>query len=104
MTRGRHVIAAIALLTIGFVAGFVLRPAITPLPATVTTVSSSSVGPGADAARGTQYFEANIEEARRVAAACRDGTIRGDECSNAETAVDTFESRERFKRFRTDQR
>lgn len=102
MTRGRILIAAITLLTVGFAGGFALRPVIEPLPATKITATRSSVAPGEDTARGTQYFEANIEEARRVVAACRDGTIRGDECSNAETAIIAVDSRERFRRFRTE--
>lgn len=50
--------------------------------------------------RSTQYFEAHIDEARKVVADCRDGSIRGDECTNADVAVQTVEGRERFKRFR----
>lgn len=51
-------------------------------------------------ARSTQYFEAHIDEARQVIAACREGTVRGDECAHAETAIVTVESKERFRRFR----
>jgi hypothetical protein len=54
------------------------------------------------APRSTQCFEANIVEARQVAAECRDGSIRGEECANAETAIITVESKERFKRFRAE--
>lgn len=50
--------------------------------------------------RSTQYFEANIEEARKVAAACADGAQRGAECPNADVAIHTVEARERFERFR----
>lgn len=31
-----------------------------------------------------------------------EGTVRGAECANAETAVVTIESKEGFRRFRTD--
>lgn len=50
--------------------------------------------------RSTQYFEAHIDEARKVVGDCRDGSMRGDECTNADIAVQTVEGRERFKRFR----
>lgn len=50
--------------------------------------------------RSTQYFEANMEEARKVAAACADGAQRGAECANADFAIQTVEARERFERFR----
>jgi hypothetical protein len=60
---------------------------------------SSSIATPAEA-RSTQYFEENVDEARQVARACRDGTIRGDECTNAETAIITVDSKERFTRFR----
>lgn len=49
--------------------------------------------------RSTQYFEANLDEARKVVADCRAGSTRGDECTNADVAVQTVEGRERFKRF-----
>ncbi|MGQ2934732.1 EexN family lipoprotein [Sphingopyxis sp. H050] len=49
--------------------------------------------------RSTQYFETNLDEARKVVAGCRDGSMRGDECTNADVAVQTVEGRERFKRF-----
>lgn len=49
--------------------------------------------------RSTQFFEANIDEARTVVAGCRDGSVRGDECTNAEHAVIKIESRDRRKRF-----
>lgn len=97
-------LAIIVAATIGFVAGLVLRPIILPPSQTNSAVGapSSAAGTPSDAPRGTQYFEANIGEARQVVAACRDGAARGDECTNAETAIITVESKERFKRFRTE--
>lgn len=87
-------------LSIGFAGGIVLRPVIMP-PANTTIAGGSAVASAAAAqARGAQYFEANIDEARQVVAACREGTARGDECASAETAVITVESKERFRRFR----
>ncbi|HEV7312813.1 MULTISPECIES: EexN family lipoprotein [unclassified Sphingopyxis] len=50
--------------------------------------------------RSVQYFEANPDAAREVAANCRDGSIRGDECRNADIALEVIEGRERFARFR----
>jgi hypothetical protein len=47
-----------------------------------------------------QYFEANIEEAQKVAADCTDGSQTGAECANADVAIQTVEGRERFERFR----
>ena len=50
--------------------------------------------------RSVQYFEANPDDARKVAAKCQDGSIGGDECDNANIALEVIESRERFARFR----
>jgi hypothetical protein len=103
MTKGSLVIVITCIFLVILGALFVLRPGINgPSNETVTDspVASTTV---MAAPRGAQFFEANIGEARRVAAACRDGAIRGDECANAETAIITVESRERFKRFRTEQ-
>ncbi|NYF30660.1 putative lipoprotein YmbA [Sphingopyxis sp. JAI108] len=50
--------------------------------------------------RSKQYFEANIEDARMVAAACANGSQTGAECANADVAIQTVEGRERFERFR----
>lgn len=61
-------------------------------------LSLSACGQGEP--RSTQYFEAHIDEARQVVADCRDGSMRGDECANADIAVQTVDGRERFKRFR----
>lgn len=95
MFQGRTLIIAVVALIIGFGGGFVLRPVIAPSVAVAPIAP-----PAASAARGTQYFEAHVDEGRQIVAACREGTVRGDECSNAETAVVTIESKERFRRFR----
>src|SRR3546814_13564559 len=34
--------------------------------------------------RSSDYFAEHLEEARQVVAGCRDGTVRGDECANAD--------------------
>ncbi|HET6523533.1 EexN family lipoprotein [Sphingopyxis sp.] len=49
--------------------------------------------------RSTQFFEANVQEARAVIAACKEGSASGEECANADIAVQTVEGRERLKRF-----
>lgn len=58
---------------------------------------------GQGAPRSVQFFETNIDEARKIVASCKDGTERGAECANADIAVQTVEGRERFKRFRGEQ-
>lgn len=58
----------------------------------------AACGPGEP--RSTQYFGKNIAEARKVAAACTDGSQTGTECANADVAIQTVEGRERFERFR----
>lgn len=100
MTQTKLRILMLVLLLVGFGAGFVLRPILVPPPQTVAVAGPSPTEAATNEARGTQYFEAHIDEARQVVAACREGTMRGDECANAETAVVTVESRERFRRFR----
>lgn len=50
--------------------------------------------------RSVQYFEAHLDEAREAVAQCRSGSTKGDECSNADVAVQVAEGRERFERFR----
>ena len=99
MSQGKAIIVLIVTLAIGFAGGFTLRPVIAPSPITVISSVPSSVGPAPTEARGTQYFAANLDEARRVVAGCRDGSMRGDECANAEQAVTEAEGHNRFKKF-----
>lgn len=49
--------------------------------------------------RSQQYFEAHIDEARQIVEGCRDGSVRGGECDNADRAVQRAEAKERSKRF-----
>lgn len=42
---------------------------------------------GASEPRSPYYFEEHLDEARRVVEECRDGSVRGDECDNADAAV-----------------
>jgi len=99
MTQGKTLIIVLVTLVIGFGAGFVLRPVIMPPGQTTIAVSPSPAAPAPAAPRGFQYFAANIDEARQIVAGCRDGSVRGDECANAEQAVVEAEGRDRFKRF-----
>lgn len=55
--------------------------------------------PSPAAPRGTQYFAANLDEARRIVAGCREGSVRGGECAAAEEAIIKVEAQERRKRF-----
>jgi hypothetical protein len=100
MTNGKLFVAAIILLLVGFAGGFVLRPVIAPTPQAPMAIANQASGPIPREARGTQYFMANIDEARRVVAGCRAGSVRGGECATAEEAIITIESAERRKRFR----
>lgn len=90
------IIAAVALL-IGLGTGFLLRPVIVSAPQMAAITSPAPVTPAAP--RGTQYFAVHLDEARQITALCAKGSVRGDECSNAEQAVIEAEGRDRFKRF-----
>lgn len=48
--------------------------------------------------RSFQYFEAHLDEAQEVVAGCRDGSVGGHECYNAEVAVSKAKARERTER------
>ena len=99
MTQGRTLIIVLVTLSIGFGAGFVLRPVIVPVSQTAAAAGPPSAAPAPAAPRGMQYFAAHLDEARQLVAGCRDGSVRGDECVNAEQAVVEAEGRERFKKF-----
>lgn len=99
MKHGKTLIIVPATLVIGFAAGFLLHPVIAPSGQTGISVGPASTVPASAAAHGIQYFAANLDEARRIIAGCRGGSIRGDECANAEQAVTETEGRDRFKRF-----
>jgi len=96
MSEGKALIIA---LVIGFTGGFVLRPVLAPAPQTVAAISPTPTTPTSAEARGAQYFMANIDEARRVVAGCREGSVRGGECATAEQAIIKVEAQERRKRF-----
>ncbi|CAH0351774.1 MULTISPECIES: hypothetical protein [unclassified Sphingobium] len=96
MTQGKTLIIVLVTLIIGFGAGFVLRPVISPV--SQTAVGTVPTAPSAEA-RGTQYFAAHLDEARQVVAQCADDSARGEECANAQAAVTEAEGRARFKKF-----
>lgn len=95
MTQGKTAIIMFVVLVIGFGAGFVLRPVVAPLIAP----TAPSLAPQSPYARGVQYFEANVDEARQTVEGCRDGSVRGAECANAEEAIIKVEAEERRRRF-----
>ncbi len=100
MSQGKIIVVLLVTLLVGFAGGFVLRPVIAPAGQSAPVAISSPVVTAPSEARSTQYFVAHVDEARQVVNGCRQGAIRGDECANAETAISTVESAERFKRFR----
>ena len=99
MLQGKTLIISLVTLVIGFAGGFVLRPVIAPAQRADTVAVASPAAPIASEARGTQYFVAHIEEARRVVAGCRDGSVRGGECVTAEQAISRVDAEERRRRF-----
>jgi len=99
MSQGKAIIIVIVTLLVGFAFGFVLRPFITPTEQVVGLADPSHVAAAPSEARGTQYFAANLDEARRIVDGCRGGSVRGDECANAERAVTETEGRDHFKKF-----
>lgn len=84
---------------LGSLAGFFLRSVIAPVDKPIVGFRSAPLAVVPSSARGKPYFEANLDQARRVVAECRDGSVRGDECANAEQAVTEAEGQARFKKF-----
>jgi hypothetical protein len=100
MTEGKTLIIVPVTLIIGFGAGFVLRPVIAPVEQTQVVASPAlAAAPAPAEPRGKQYFAAHLDEARQVMAQCAEGSVRGDECFNAEMAVTEADGRARHKRF-----
>ena len=58
------------------------------LPVTIA-ISATIVlaGCGRAEPRSEEYFHAHLDEARQVLAKCREGSTRGEECANADYAV-----------------
>src|SRR3546814_12423404 len=89
MGQGKTIIIVLVTLVIGFSGGFLLRPVIAPAQQAALAATAPPAAPVSSEARGTQYFMANIDEARQVTAGCRNGSIRGGECAPAEQASHT---------------
>jgi len=66
-----------------------------PLFFAIAGLAACSPGP-----RSSEYFIANPEEAVRVAAECKRGSHRGEECVNATAGVAAAESAERMKLYK----
>lgn len=99
MLQSKGLIIVLVTLMVGFTGGFILRPVIMPPTNTTVAVNPALARAAAAQARGTQYFEANIDEARRVVAGCRDGLVRGGECATAEEAIIKVDAEERRRKF-----
>ena len=99
MSKGKTIIIALVTLVIGLAGGFVLRPVISPTQQTAPVAIQSPIATAPIEARGTQYFVRHIDEARQVVAGCREGSVRGGECTTAEEAIIKFDAQERRKRF-----
>ncbi len=99
MLEARTIVIVLIALVTGFVGGFVLRPAISPIYQTDVSGASSATGPVSSETRGTQYFVAHIDEARQVVMGCRNGAVRGGECATAEEAIIKVEAAKRRRKF-----
>ena len=99
MAQRKTIIIVLVSLIVGFAGGFGLRPRIAPTPQANIAATGPAVAKASNEARGKQYFVANIEEARRVVAGCRDGSVRGGECATAEEAIIKVDAQERRGRF-----
>ncbi|CAM5493558.1 hypothetical protein ACFSUK_27170 [Sphingobium scionense] len=99
MWHGKTIILLLVTLVVGFAGGFILRPVIAPMQQADTIAAGPPAALVTSEARGTQYFVAHIDEARQVVAGCRDGSVRGGECANADEAIIKVDAQERRKRF-----
>ena len=99
MTLGKTRTLVLVTLVIGFSAGFVLRPVITPAERAAIVADPSTAATAPAEPRGKQYFAAHLDEAHQVLAGCMDGSVRGEECFNAEMAVVEADGRARHKKF-----
>jgi len=70
-----------------------------PALAAVLAVVLVAAGCAKQEPRSKQYFDAHLDEARQIVAGCKDGATRGEECNNADLAVQEADAKERLKRF-----
>ena len=99
MTRSRILITVLVALIVGFGGGFVVRPVIIPGGRTPVPPNPAVTVPAPAEPRGKPYFAAHLDEARQILTGCADGSVRGEECFNAEMAVTEAEGRARHKKF-----
>lgn len=99
MSQSKTILTVLATLVIGFAGGFVLRPVIAPTQQAAIAAAAPLAVPASSEAGGTQYFVANIDEARRIVIGCRDGSVRGGECATAEEAIIKVDAAERRSQF-----
>lgn len=95
MIQGKAWIVVLVTLIVGFGAGFVLRPVIMPAR---QAVAIAPAPPPAEP-RAVEFFAAHLDEARQILAQCMEGSVRGDECFNAEMAVTEADGRAQHKKF-----
>lgn len=98
MTQGKTLIIVLVTLIVGFGAGFIFRPLIAPAEQTAVAIPPPAATAPAKP-RGKPYFAAHLDEARQVLTQCAEGSVRGDECFNAEMAVTEADGRARHKKF-----
>lgn len=99
MMQDKTIIIVLVAFIIGFGAGFILRPVIMPVERTAIAVSPAPAIPASAEPRGKQYFAVHLDEARQILTGCADGSVRGEECFNAEMAVVEAEGSARHKKF-----
>ncbi|MFC0149969.1 hypothetical protein [Sphingobium scionense] len=75
------------------------RPVLIPVDSAPAASQGASLAAPAGEARGTQYFEAHLDEAREIVVQCAAGTVRGQECANAEIAIAEADGKARFDAF-----
>ncbi|MFA7587797.1 MAG: hypothetical protein WCY11_16645 [Novosphingobium sp.] len=100
MTQGKTSIIAVVTLIIGFGAGFVLRPVIVPVERTTAVANPvPGVVPAPAGPRAKSWFAAHLDEARQIMAQCAEGSVRSEECFNADMAITEADATARHKRF-----
>ncbi|WP_380878921.1 hypothetical protein ACFB49_19330 [Sphingomonas sp. DBB INV C78] len=99
MKPDKAVVIVLVALSVGFAGGFLSRPIISPAPTADRITVAAPARLTSNEPRGTQYFVAHVDEAQRVVAGCRDGSVRGGECTTAEEAIIKIDAEERRRKF-----
>ncbi|MBL9071842.1 MAG: EexN family lipoprotein [Sphingopyxis sp.] len=64
-----------------------------------TAIATASLSAcGSPEPRSELFFAEHLDEAKRVVEGCRDGSVRGEECHNAERALTRAKAKERSER------